>query len=136
MWRRTGILAAAGVMVLTTVGPSIAEIGASIEEISAAALLITAFTALCCMPTGLPFLAVIQSCRSVTGHGEGLAIGCDGLGGVIGAAGATVVAMTMGFNVLGWLLVLGFLGFSLLEPAPGGKSIRLARDPILVNGPR
>ena len=69
------------------------------------------------MPTGLPFLAVIQSCRSVAGHGEGLAIGCDGLGGIIGAAGATVVAMTMGFNMLGWLLVAGFVGFALLKPA-------------------
>jgi len=117
MWRRTGILAAAGVMVLTVVGPTIAEISASVEQISAAALLMTTFTAICCMPTGLPFLAVIQSCRSVAGHGEGLAIGCDGLGGIIGAAGATVVAMTMGFNMLGWLLVVGFVGFALLEPA-------------------
>ena len=33
------------------------------------------------------------------------------------AAGATVVAMTLGFNMLGWLLVVGFIGFSLLEPA-------------------
>ena len=117
MWRRTGILAAAGVMVLTLVGPTIAEISASVE-ISTAALLITTFTAICCMPTGLPFLAVIQSCRSVEGHGEGLAIGCDGIGGIIGAAGATVVAMTMGFNMLGWLLVVGFVGFSLLKPEP------------------
>ena len=116
MWRRTGILAAAGVIVLTVVGPNIAVISASVE-ISTAVLLITTFTAICCMPTGLPFLAVIQSCRSVEGHGEGLAIGCDGLGGIIGAAGATVVAMTMGFNMLGWLLVIGFVGFSLLEPA-------------------
>ena len=115
MWRRTGILAAAGVMVLTVVGPTIAEISASVE-ISTAALLMTTFTAICCMPTGLPFLAVIQSCRSVEGHGEGLAIGCDGLGGILGAAGATVMAMTMGFNMLGWLLVVGFVGFSLLEP--------------------
>ena len=117
MWRRTGILAAAGVMVLTVVGPTIAEISASVEEISVAAVLMTTFTAICCMPAGLPFLAVIQSCRSVRGHGEGLAIGCDGLGGVVGAAGATIVAMTMGFNMLGWLLVVGFVGFSLLEPA-------------------
>ena len=116
MWRRTGIPAAAGVMVLTVVGPTIAEISASVEEISAAALLMTTFTAICCMPTGLPFLAVIQSCRSVAGHGEGLAIGCDGLGGIIGAAGATVVAMTMGFNMLGWSLVVGFVGFALLKP--------------------
>ena len=117
MWRRTGILAAAGVLVLTVVGPTIAEIGASVEAIPAAALLMTTFTAICCMPTGLPFLAVMQSCRSVAGHGEGLAIGCDGLGGIIGAAGATIVAMTMGFNMLGWLLVVGFVGFALLEPA-------------------
>ena len=117
MWRRTGILAAAGVMVLTIVGPTIAEMSASVEEIPAAALLITTFTAICCLPAGVPFLAVIQSCRSVSGHGEGLAIGCDGLGGIIGAAGATVVAMTMGFNMLGWLLVVGFVGFALLEPA-------------------
>jgi len=120
MWRRTGILAAAGVLVLTVVGPTIAEISASVEAIPAAALLMTAFTAICCMPTGLPFLAVIQSCRSVAGHGEGLAIGCDGLGGIIGAAGATVVAMTLGFNMLGWLLVVGFVGFSLLKP-PGDE---------------
>jgi hypothetical protein len=46
-----------------------------------------------------------------------LAIGCDGIGGIIGAAGATIVAMTMGFNMLGWLLVVGFAGFALLEPA-------------------
>ena len=117
MWRRTGILAAVGVMVLTVVGPTIAEASASME-ISTAALLMTTFTAICCMPTGLPFLAVIQSCRSLPGHGEGLAIGCDGLGGIIGAAGATVVAMTMGFNMLGWLLVAGFFGFSRLKPAP------------------
>ena len=117
MWRRTGILAAGGVLVLTVVGPTIAEIRAVVEGIPAAALLITTFTAICCMPTGLPFLAVIQSCRSVEGHGEGLAIGCDGLGGIIGAAGATIVAMTLGFNMLGWLLVVGFVGFSLLEPA-------------------
>jgi hypothetical protein len=117
MWRRTGILAAAGVMVLTLAGPTIANISASIENISTAALLMTTFTAICCMPTGLPFLAVIQSCKSVGGHGEGLAIGCDGLGGIIGAAGATLVAMTMGFNMLGLLLVVGFVGFSLLEPA-------------------
>ena len=71
MWRRTGILAAAGVMVLTVVGPTIAEISVSVEQIPAAALLMTTFTAICCMPTGLPFLAVIQSCRSVAGHGEG-----------------------------------------------------------------
>ncbi len=117
MWRRTGILAAAGVMALTVVGPTIAEISANVGNISAAALLMTTFTAVCCMPAGLPFLAVIQSCRSVSGHGEGLAIGCDGLGGIIGAAGATVVAMTLGFNMLGWLLVTGFVGFSLLKPA-------------------
>ena len=116
MWRRTGILAATGVLVLTVVGPTIAEISASVEQIPAAALLMTTFTAICCMPTGLPFLAVIQSCRSVAGHGEGLAIGCDGLGGIIGAAGATVVAMTLGFNMLGWLLVVGFVGFALLQP--------------------
>jgi hypothetical protein len=117
MWRRTGILAAGGVMVLTLAGPTIAEISANVEAIPAAALLITTFTAICCMPAGLPFLAVIQSCRSVAGHGEGLAIGCDGIGGIIGAAGATIVAMTMGFNMLGWLLVVGFAGFALLEPA-------------------
>ncbi len=117
MWRRGGILAAAGVMVLTVAGPTVADFSASVEEISAAALLMTTFTAICCMPTGLPFLSVLQSCRSVAGHGEGLAIGCDGLGGIIGAAGATVVAMTMGFNMLGWLLVVGFVGFALLEPA-------------------
>ncbi len=116
MWRRTGILAAAGVLVLTVVGPTIADISASVD-ISTAALLITTFTAVCCLPAGLPFLAVIQSCRSVSGHGEGLAIGCDGLGGIIGAAGATIVAMTLGFNMLGWLLVVGFVGFALLEPA-------------------
>ena len=116
MWRRTGILAAAGVLVLTVVGPTITEISASVEGIPAAALLMTIFTAICCMPTGLPFLAAIQSCRSVAGHGEGLAIGCDGLGGIIGAPGATVVAMTLGFNMLGWLLVIGFVGFALLEP--------------------
>ena len=115
MWRRTGILAAAGVMVLTVVGPAIAEISASVEEISAA-LLMTTFVAICCLPTGLPFLALIRSCTSVEGHGEGLAIGCDGLGGIVGAAGATVVVMTMGFNVLGWLLVVGLVGFSLLKP--------------------
>ena len=119
MWRRTGILAAAGVLALTVVGPTIAEISASLE-ISTAALLMTTFTAICCMPTGLPFLAVIQSCRSVSGHGEGLAIGCDGLGGIIGAAGATVVAMTLGFNMLGWLLVAGFVGVSFLQP-PGDE---------------
>lgn len=117
MWRRTGILAAGGVLLLTVVGPSVAELSLNVEPISGAALLVTAFTAICCLPTGLPFLAVIQSCRSVAGHGEGLAIGCDGLGGIIGAAGATLVAMTMGFNLLGWLLVVGFLGFALLEPA-------------------
>ena len=128
MWRRTGILAPAGVMVLTVVGPTIAEISASFEEISTAALLMTTFTAICCMPTGLPFLAVIQSCRSVAGHGEGLAIGCDGLGGIIGAAGATVVAMTMGFNMLGWLLVVGFAGFSLLKPAGDPAPAPLGRS--------
>lgn len=117
IWRRGGILAAAGVMALTLFGPTVAEISASVEEISAAALIMTTFTAICCLPTGLPFLAVIQSCRSVAGHGEGLAIGCDGLGGIIGAAGATVVAMTLGFNMLGWLLVAGFVGFALIEPA-------------------
>ena len=116
MWRRTGSPAAAGVLVLTVMGPTIAEIGASVE-ISRAALLMTTFTAICCMPTGLPFLAVIQSCRSVSGHGEGLAIGCDGLGGILGAAGATIVAMTIGFNMLGALLVIGFVGFALLKPA-------------------
>ena len=127
MWRRTGILAAGGVLVLTVVGPTIAEISASVE-ISTAALLMTTFTAICCMPTGLPFLAVIQSCRSVAGHGEGLAIGCDGLGGIIGAAGATVVAMTMGFNMLGWLLVIGFVGFALLEPA--GDHVEVTEPPL------
>jgi hypothetical protein len=25
--------------------------------------------------------------------------------------------MTLGFNMLGWLLVVGFVGFSLIEPA-------------------
>ena len=120
MWRRTGILAAGGVLVLTVVGPTIADFSASVEAIPAAALLMTTFTALCCMPTGLPFLAVIQSCKSVAGHGEGLAIGCDGLGGIIGAAGATIVAMTLGFNMLGWLLVVGFVGFALLQP-PGDE---------------
>jgi hypothetical protein len=27
------------------------------------------------------------------------------------------VAMTLGFNMLGWLLVAGFVGFALIEPA-------------------
>ena len=47
MWRRTGLLAAAGVLVLTVAGPTIAELSASSEQISTAALLMATFTAIC-----------------------------------------------------------------------------------------
>ncbi len=47
---------------------------------------------------------------------EGLVIGCDGLGGIAGAAIATGTAMTVGFNAVGIVLVLAFTGFVLLAP--------------------
>ncbi len=115
MWLPTGLLAAFGVGLLVIFGPYISEQCASIDE-GKAALLMIAFTSSCCLPIGLPFLAVIGSCESISGRGEGLAIGCDGLGGIIGAAGATGIAMTLGFNALGCVLVFALLAFSLLRP--------------------
>jgi hypothetical protein len=47
---------------------------------------------------------------------EGLVIGCDGLGGIAGAAIATGTAMTVSFNAVGIVLVLAFTGFVLLAP--------------------
>lgn len=76
--------------------------------------MISGFTMLCSLPIGLPFLKLMQSSRH--NQGEGLVIGCDGLGGIVGAALATATAMTMGFSAVGIVLVLAFTGFILLAP--------------------
>jgi len=74
------------------------------------------FTVLTCLPIGLPFLAAIHSCKSISGHVEGLIIGCDGLGSILGATGATALAMTAGFSMVGWTIVIGFVGVSVFRP--------------------
>jgi spermidine synthase len=118
-WRECATCAAAGVAALTIVGPPLAEFCMGIDT-GAAGLIMTLFIGACCLPTGLPFLALIDACHSLPGRGEGIAIGSDGLGGIIGAAGATAIAMLFGFSVVGWVLVVGFVLFAWARPQRAG----------------
>jgi spermidine synthase len=113
-WRTSGIAALVGVGLFAVSAATIADYCATLH-LSDSLLVITGFTVLCSLPIGLPFLKLMQSSRR--NQGEGLVIGCDGLGGIVGAAIATGTAMTMGFNAVGIVLILAFTGFVLLAPA-------------------
>jgi len=54
--------------------------------------------------------------RMSAGAGEGFAVGCDGLGAVLGAAMATAIAATLGYTALGVAATLAFAGFVALAP--------------------
>jgi spermidine synthase len=119
-WRFSAVLSAIGLVCFAVLSPFV--IAASIGlEVAAAACAMGLFTALCCAPVGLMFLTVMHHAGSVRdsgrGKNEGLVIGCDGIGGVIGAAGATGIAMSHGFNMLGVVLLLCCFAFALARPA-------------------
>lgn len=114
-WRECAAFAALGILLLALLGPSIAEY-CVVSDIQRAGFIMALFVGICCLPSGLPFLAVIDACHELPGRGEGIAIGADGLGGILGAAGATAIAMLFGFSVVGWSLVLGFVLFSVMRP--------------------
>ncbi len=113
-WRRSGLLALAGTALFVLMDTTIVSLCLGLEPI-AAGLLISGFTFICALPFGLPFLAVMESCRRMPGTGEGLAIACDGLGGIIGAALATGIAMQVGFSAVSILLLVGFILFTIIR---------------------
>jgi spermidine synthase len=113
-WRRSGCLAISGAALFCITGAPVAELSSTMEPTLATALMVT-FVGLCCLPIGLPFLALMQVARQGGLRNEGGVIGCDGIGGVIGVAAATLVSITFGFNAVGWLIVAAFAGYILLE---------------------
>lgn len=98
-----GALSCAGLLVFALVGGPVAAWCSSLPILPAATMMVL-LTGFCCLPLGTLFLAVMQS-ESGAGH-EGLVIGCDGLGGVIGSGLGTLVALYLGFSWLGILLCL------------------------------
>ncbi len=111
---RACLLASIGVGAFALLGPVIAD-GANTLPPTLSPIAMVTLVVLCALPVGLPFIAVIQSCSELPGHGEGLAIGCDGLGAILGATLATLLAVTSGFNMIALSIVVGFIGVSLLR---------------------
>ena len=114
-WRQCGISATIGVAIFALFSPALAGYCATLSHTSTA-LIMSTFTLITCLPIGLPFLAAIDSCKTLPGHGEGLVIGCDGIGGIVGATGATALAMTVGFSSVGLLVVACFASFAAFQP--------------------
>ena len=114
-WPQCSMSAATGVAVFVLFSPVLAEYCDTMNH-TLAFITMGFFTVLTCLPIGLPFLAAIHSCKSISGHVEGLIIGCDGLGSILGATGATALAMTAGFSMVGWTIVIGFVGVSVFRP--------------------
>jgi len=84
--------------------------------ISTAAVAFGVSIAVIALPLGQPFIAAMRQAGGDDTLDEGFVIGADGIGGVLGAAAATGVAMTAGFGVAGWLAALAFVAFAWLVP--------------------
>ena len=112
-WGPSGFTAFVGCLCLGLFGEIVVNFALSLEIIPAT-MLMAGFVFLCCLPLGLPFLAVMDSGSQEHNNIEGLVIACDGIGGVVGAALASVVVMTVGFNALAALAAILLLIFSTL----------------------
>jgi hypothetical protein len=79
--------------------------------------MIALFSTFCMLPIGLPFLAIMASANRSTKleKGEGLVIALDGIGGVAGAATATLLTITLGFDVLGVCVLIAMGMFVLIS---------------------
>lgn len=112
LWWQTGVLAAFVVMVTILASPFVVE--RAIESASHyAAMMMFAYLLVLSLPLGLPFLATMQRAR-ILQHGESVVIGYDGLGALLGASGATLIAVVLGFTPLAYGVVSGFVAFGVL----------------------
>jgi hypothetical protein len=112
-WSMTGLLAATGTALFVTLSPWIVDRAIGADDISAIFILAT-FIGLCTLPLGLPFVATINQATHLAQPGAGVVIGFDGIGSILGATAATLIAVTAGFTALGILLVCGFLVFAMV----------------------
>ncbi|MBT4161790.1 MAG: hypothetical protein HOC70_17250 [Gammaproteobacteria bacterium] len=108
-WRTTGVLAAVACLVAVFAGSPMMNQVMLFDHASQMAFLFFLFLSL---PLGLPFLATINRASTDTLNGESLVIGFDGIGGILGAAGGTAIAVISGFSSLGIATVAGFLLFA------------------------
>ncbi len=111
----SGLLAALAIGLLLLVAPCITEITVHETE-NFSALIMGSFIFCCSIPLGLPFFSAMHQASASTHlqQGEGLVIGFDGIGGVLGATTATLIAITMGFTVLTWVVITGYLVFAII----------------------
>ena len=106
-WKHAGLAAGAACLFLALTGQPLVTLGLALPD-TAAALVVGVYIFFCALPLGLPFLAVMDEGRRLPGDNEPLILASDGIGGVIGAALGSSLAMLYGFNALA-LLVLGLL---------------------------
>lgn len=112
-WGMSGLAALAGCMVLGGLGHSVVTLAQTLGP--AASIFITAgFVFLCCLPLGLPFMAIMDTGKRQHSNVEGLVIACDGIGGVIGAALASITVMQHGFDALAIALIITLSVYTLL----------------------
>ncbi len=98
---RTSVLfAVAAVILYVALSSWLVSLSAAADTF-VAAVMIGGLTALCALPQGLPFLALIEQSRQ--DQSEGAIIAFDGLGGVTGAALGALAAMLVGFTAVGLL---------------------------------
>lgn len=107
-WVVSVVAAVAGMLLFTLFsGQLVAQVAG--RDLETAAVITAAFTFVCSIPQGLPFLLLLQQSHQLTetlGHGEGIVIGYDGLGGIAGVSAGTLLAMLLGFYSLGWTACL------------------------------
>ncbi|MFT5210641.1 MAG: hypothetical protein ACI9CE_002368 [Flavobacterium sp.] len=103
-----------GMLIYVLFGSYIANL-ASYANPQIGAGMIALFSTFCMLPIGLPFLAIMASANRSTKleKGEGLVIALDGIGGVAGAA--TLLTITLGFDVLGVCVLIAMGMFVLIS---------------------
>lgn len=110
-----GLAAASGMLVYVLFSGFVANLAAYANPLAGAAM-ITFFSTFCMLPIGLPFLAIMASVNrnAALEKGEGLVIALDGIGGVAGAAAATLLTITLGFSALGICILVAMVLFVLV----------------------
>jgi len=109
---QSGLLAGGSAVLMFACLPWVANLAMAYSN-TTAALMLSIPLVILSLPFGLPFVAIMQYAQRID-HGEGVVVGFDGLGALVGTAVATVVTLTLGFTSLGYGVAAGFVVFGLL----------------------
>ncbi|MFT7220647.1 MAG: spermidine synthase [Candidatus Azotimanducaceae bacterium] len=109
---QSGLLACGSILLMFAFMPWVANLGTAYSN-TTAALMLSIPLMILALPLGLPFVAIMQYAQGID-HGEGVVLGFDGLGALVGTAVTTMVTLTLGFTSLGYGVAAGFFVFGLL----------------------